>query len=533
MQEAVVPMKVLITDPIHPEGMDILEAVPDLTIVCKPRMPLAQLLEEVADADALIVRSETQVTAAVIEAGTRLQVVGRAGVGVDNVDLDAATRRGVAVVNAPTGNTIAAAEHTIAIMLAMARNLPQANASMREQQWNRSAFMGTEVKGKTLGIVGLGRVGSEVAKRALGLEMRVIGYDPYLVPERAARLGVEIAGFEELLEQSDILTLHTPLTDTTKSLIGPDELGKMKPTARLVNVARGGLVDEAALLQALDEERLAGAAIDVFAEEPLKDFTIARHPKVVCTPHLGASTEEAQAGVTLEVVDQVLTVLRGQPARFTVNAPLVAPEVHDLLEPFLAVGVNVGKIAIQLAQGLPTSAAIVYHGELAAGETGPLRAAVLMGLLQPGREERVNLVNANLLAEDQGLRVEEEKDPGREDFANEVIVRLATTGGEVVLGGTHLRGQTHLTRLGEYHMDVIIDSPYLLVVENEDRPGIIGTVGSLAGRHDINISFMEVGRVRTRGRATMVVGLDDPMPDALLRELMKEPAITSIRLVRL
>jgi D-3-phosphoglycerate dehydrogenase len=253
----------------------------------------------------------------------------------------------------------------------------------------------------------------------------------------------------------------------------------------------------------------------------------------VCTPHLGASTEEAQAGVTLEVVDQVLTVLRGQPARFTVNAPLVTPEVHDLLEPFLSVGVDIGTIAIQLAQGMPTSATITYHGELAAGDTGPLRAAVLMGLLQPGREERVNLVNASLLAEEQGLRVIEEKDPAREDFANEVIVRLTTTGGDIVVGGTHLREQTHVTRLGEHHMDVIIDSPYLLVLENQDRPGIIGAVGSLAGQHDINISFMEVGRVRLRGQATMVVGLDDPMPDPVLQELVKEPAITSVRLVRL
>ena len=526
-------MKVLITDPIHQEGMDILEARPDLTIERRFRAPESEILEAVADADALIVRSETQVTAAVIEAGVRLQVVGRAGVGVDNIDVDAATRRGIAVVNAPTGNTIAAAEHTIAIMLAMARNIPQASASLRDEKWNRSAFIGLEVKGKTLGIVGLGRVGSEVAKRALGMEMRVLGYDPYLVPERAARLGVEIASFNDLLAECDILTLHTPLTDTTKSLIGPEELARMKPTARLVNVARGGLVDEAALLQALDEERLAGAALDVFVDEPLQDYAIAQHPKIVCTPHLGASTEEAQAGVTLEVVDQVLTVLRGQPARFTVNAPLVAADVHELLEPFLSVGVDIGKIAIQMAEGMPTAATIVYHGELAAGETGPLRAAVLMGLLQPGREERVNLVNAGLLAQEQGLRVVEEKDPARQDFANEVIVRLAATAGEAIVGGTHLRGQTHVTRLGEHHLDAIIDSPYLLVIENEDRPGIIGAVGSLAGQHDINISFMEVGRVRLRGRATMVVGLDDPMPDTLVNELVQIPAITSIRLVRL
>ena len=526
-------MKVLVADPIRQEGLDLLQAEPDVTVEVRLHMKPEELVEAIADAEALIVRSESQVTAAVIEAGTRLQVVGRAGVGVDNIDLDAATRRGVAVVNAPTGNTIAAAEHTIAIMLSLARNIPQADASLRQEQWNRSAFMGVEVKGKTLGIVGLGRVGSEVAKRALGLEMQVLGYDPYLVPERAARLGVEIADFEEMLAACDFLTLHTPLTDSTKSLIGPRELGMMKPTARIINVARGGLVDEAALLQALDEEKLAGAALDVFSQEPPTDYRIAQHPKIVCTPHLGASTVEAQAAVTREVVEQVLTVLRGQPARFTVNAPFVAPEVHDLIEPFLSVAADIGKIAIQLAEGQPTSLVIEYQGELASGETGTLKAAALMGLLQPGTEERVNLVNAALLAEERGLQATEKKDPVPQQFTNQITVRLATTGGEVIVAGTHLRGRTHVIRVGEHLMDAAVDSPYLLIIENIDRPGTIGTVGNVAGRHDINISFMEVGRVEARGRATMVVGLDDPMPEEVLDELKQNPAITSVRLVRM
>ena len=526
-------MKVLVADPLHQEGLDLLNAEPDVTVEIRLKMTPEELVAAVADFEALIVRSESQVTAAVIEAGTQFKVIGRAGVGVDNIDLDAATRKGIAVVYAPTGNTIAAAEHTIAIMMSLARHIPQGNASMRQEQWNRSQFMGVEVKGKTLGIVGLGRVGSEVAKRALGLEMRVVGYDPYLVPERAARLGVEIAAFDEMLAACDFLTLHTPLTDTTKSLIGAREIGLMKPTARIINVARGGLVDEDALIQALDDGKLAGAAIDVFTKEPPADYRLALHPKIVATPHLGASTVEAQAAVTREVVEQVLAVLHGQPARFTVNVPFVAPEVQDLIEPFLSVAADLGKIAIQLAVGQPKSVNLQYQGELASGETGTLKAAVLMGLLQPAMEERVNLVNAVLLAEERGLQVTEEKDPVPQQFANQVTVRLSTTGGEVVVGGTHLRGQTHLIRVGEHRLDAAVDCPYLLIIENDDRPGIIGTIGEVAGRHDINISFMEVGRVEARGRATMVVGLDDPMPEAVLGEFKQNPAIISVRLVRI
>jgi len=526
-------VKVLIADPLHQEGLDLLEAEPDITVEIRLKMKPEELVAAIADYDALIVRSESQVTDAVIDAGVNLRVVGRAGVGVDNINLDAATRKGIAVVYAPTGNTIAAAEHTIAIMMALARHIAEANSSMRQEQWNRSQFMGVEVKGKTMGIVGLGRVGSEVAKRALGLEMHVLGYDPYLVPERAARLGVEIAEFDAMLAQCDFLTLHTPLTDTTKSLIGAREIALMKPTARIINVARGGLVDEDALIQALDDDKLAGAAIDVFTKEPLEDYRLALHPKIVATPHLGASTVEAQAAVTREVVEQVLTVLRGQPARFTVNVPFVAPEVQDVIEPFLDAAVMIGKIAIQMANGQPKSVTVQYQGELAAGETGTLKAAVLMGLLQPGTEDRVNLVNAALLAEERGLQVKEEKDPVPQQFANEITVRLATTGGEVIVGGTHLRGRTHVTRVGEHMVDAAVESPYLLIIENIDRPGTIGSVGELAGRNDINISFMEVGRAEARGNATMMVGLDDPMPDSILEELRQNPNITSARLIQM
>ena len=526
-------MKVLVADPLHEAGISLLGQQPDVVVEVRLGMSPSELIEAVADADALIVRSEAKVTGDVLRAGERLQVVGRAGVGVDNIDLDAATRQGVAVVNAPTGNSVAAAEHTIAILLSLARKIPQADASLKRGEWSRSGFMGVEVGGKTLGIIGLGRVGSEVARRARGLDMRVLGYDPFVTPERAGRMGVEPASLGQLLEESDFLTVHTPLTDATQSLLGTKELARMKPGVFLINVARGGLIDEAALLRALDEDRIAGAALDVFSQEPPIDYTLARHPKVVGTPHLGASTVEAQAGVATEVVEQVLAVMHGQAASNTVNAAFVAPEAHELVAPYLAVASDVSKIAIQLADGQLGGIMLTYRGEIAQEETGILKAAALVGLLQPVTDERVNLVNATLLAEQRGLEATEVRDPTPQEYLNQVTVRLATTGGPVIVSGTHVRGRTHLLRIRDFFLDTTVDSPYLLFVENVDHPGVIGALGTATGRHDINISFMDVGRVAPRGHAMMIVGIDEAVPDEVMVELRAIPGVISVRLVRM
>jgi D-3-phosphoglycerate dehydrogenase len=526
-------LKILVADPIAEPGLALLRAQGDIELDVRHRLTPQELVATVPHYDALIVRSETQVTAQVLEAGKRLQVVGRAGVGVDNIDLEAATRRGVAVVNAPTGNTVAAAEHTIAVLLALARNIPQADASLKRGEWRRTAFIGVEIRGKTLGIIGLGRVGSEVARRARGLEMRLLAYDPFVAPERASQLGVELAPLARVLAESDFLTLHTPLTDTTRRILGPQELALVKRGVRIVNVARGGLVDEEALLRALEQGTVGGAALDVFDHEPPGESPLVRHPHVVTTPHLGASTMEAQDQVAREVAEQVLAVLRGQPAQYTVNAPFLPPEAQALLAPYLRVAADVGRIAIQLIEGQLSSITLRLEGEIGRGDTRSLRSGALVGLLEPISEERVNLVNAGLLAEQRGLRIVEERSETAEQYANLVTAEIQASGGSARVSGTYLRGQTHIVRIGRYWLDAVLESSYLLVIDHHDSPGLIGAVGSITGHHDINISSMAVGRLEPRGRATMVVALDDPMPEEVLAKIRAIPRIYSARVVRL
>ena len=526
--------KVLVADSIHQAGVDLLRAQPDLTVDVALRLPPAELLERIADCEALIVRSETQVTADVLDAGARLQVVGRAGVGVDNIDLEAATRRGVAVVNAPTGNTMAAAEHTIALILALARHVPQADASLKRGEWRRSDFMGVEVRGKVLGIIGLGRVGSQVARRAIGLDMRVLAFDPFVAPERAARQGIELATMDDLLEQSDFLTIHTPLMKGTRSLLGPRELGRIKKGVRLLNVARGGLIDEAALLSAVEDGRVAGAALDVFSQEPPPQDSLVAHPRIITTPHLGASTREAQAEVAKEVVAQVLAVLHGHPAEFTVNAPFISPEVHSQVAPFLNVAADVGMIAIQMVEGQLSRLTLRYQGELVGQNASVLKAATLVGLLQPVTDERVNLVNAELLAQQHGIKIEEEwEQTPPEQYANLITVEIAAAGGTTRITGAHARGQTHIVQIQDYWLDALIETPFLLIIDHRDQPGLIGAVGGITGRHDINIASMAVGRQGVRGQAIMAIGLDDPMPEDVQEEVLAIPHIRSLRVVRL
>ena len=523
--------RVLVSDAIAAEGVERLRAsaAVDVKVGLKPN----ELKAILGDYDALVVRSETKVTRDVVEAGSKLQVIARAGIGVDNIDLEAATARGIAVVNAPTGNTVAAAEHTIALMLAMARNVPQAHMSMKQGQWKRSSFMGIELRNKTLGIVGLGRVGSEVARRAQGLSMRLLAYDPFVSPDYARLLRADLVSLGDLLEQSDFVTVHTALTEDTRHLIGESQLARMKPGSRLINVARGELVDEDALLKALDEGRLAGAALDVFLQEPPGDTLLVRHPKVVVTPHLGASTQEAQTEVAIEAADQVLAVLAGLPAQNTVNAPFVSPEVHDALAPYLPVASLLGRLLTRLAEGQFVGVSIEYQGEVAQHDTSVLKSAALAGLMGSLSEERVNLINAALIAQRRGLTVTEHKSAGAQEYTSLLAVTLRTTTGDTTLAGTSLRDEVHVVRVNEYWLDMVPSVPYLLFIEHQDRPGSIGTVGTITGRNDINISFMEVGRLSPRGQAMMILGLDDAVPGPVLEEIRSIGHINSARVVRL
>ncbi len=500
-------MRVLVADPIAQDGLDILQAQVEVDV--KPKLSESELVEIIGEYDALIVRSGTQVTAPVIQAADRLQIVGRAGVGVDNIDLDAATQRGVLVVNAPDGNSIAAAEHTIAMMMALARHIPQANSSLRARKWERKKFMGIEMTGKTLGVIGMGRIGCEVARRARGLQMRVLAYDPYVSSEHAKRLGVEVCELETLLAEADFCTVHVPLTDNTRGLIGAGEMAKLKPSAYLINCARGCIVDEDALLAALEAGQIAGAALDVFAQEPPAHSALLEHPHVIATPHLGASTREAQVAVAVDVAQQVLDVLQGLPAAHPVNAPFVPPETQSQLVPFCEVAEKLGSLARQLVDHRLSQVRIQYAGQLADMDTGLLSALIIKGLLQDVTEARITLVNASLVARERGLRVVEEKTSDAGHFSNLVTLSFADNGDEHVVSGTIMREEPYIVRVDRYWLDFIARG-YQLLIYHRDRPGLIGEVGHITGEADINIAFMAVGRLVPRGEALMALTLDEP-----------------------
>jgi D-3-phosphoglycerate dehydrogenase len=535
--------KVLVADPIADDGVRLLQR--EASVDVKTGMKPQDLAAMIGAYHGLVVRSETKVTAEVLAAGKQLQVVGRAGVGVDNIDLQAATQRGVIVVNAPQGNTISAAEHTIAMMLALARHVPDANASLKGGEWTRSRFVGVEVRGKTLGVVGLGQVGSEVARRAKGLDMNVLAFDPFVTPERAAMLGIELApSLEDLLRGADFLTLHTVLTPETRHLIGEAQMRLMKPTARIVNTGRGEVVDYDALVKAVDEGKVAGAALDVFPDEPSGNASweptpfwshpVLKHEKIIVTPHLGASTAEAQERVAIDVAQQVLAVLRGEPAQYAVNAPIVPLETMGVIAPYIAVAERCASLAVQLAQGQLGSVEVEYLGEIANHDTTALKAAVIKGLLGRVSEENVTIVNANLIAEQRGMRIVERKGPAEKVYANLLRVHLHTSSGEFDVTGTSGHQGPLIVAINDFwEIDIPSTDGWLLLCENEDRPGTIGALGTLLGRHDVNISFMRVGRMAVRGRALMVLGLDDEISETVLAEVEALANIVTAKVARL
>jgi D-3-phosphoglycerate dehydrogenase len=528
--------KVLVADPVAAEGVAYLRDFAEVDE--RHGLSAADLISAIPQYDALVVRSETHVTAEAIGAGERLRIIARAGVGVDNIDVEAATRRGVIVVNSPTGNIAAAAEHTVAMLLALARHIPAANAALRDGRWERSRFVGTEVRGKTLGIVGLGKVGAEVARRAGegGLGMRLIAADPYASPETARKLNVELISLEELLPQADFVTVHTVLTGGTRGLIGSDELARMKPTARIINCARGGIVEEEALLEALNDGRIAGAALDVFSQEPPKDdatlHALIAHPHVVATPHLGASTEEAQVSVAVDVAEQIGEVLRGGSPSTAVNAPLILPDAMRQLQPWLELVERLGRLYTQLHPGPLHRAELSISGEIASYDTRPLTAALIKGLLESISEAHVNLINATVLAKDWGLEVAESRSTTAEQYANLVTLRVNADGPETppsVLSATITWGEERVVRVDRYAAD-FVPSGHLLIARNLDRPGMVGRVGTILGEANVNISHMDVGPVagmneNQGGEALMVLALDAAVPDDALERIRQSPGI--------
>jgi len=524
-------MKVLVADPLAPEGMENLKAMTEVDV--KLGLKPDELKAIIGQYDALIVRSETQVTADVIKCGTKLQIIARAGVGLDNIDVNAATQQGIMVVNAPTGNTVAAAEHTMALMLALARNIPQAHAQLKAGKWNRKEFTGVELRNKTLGIIGLGNVGSGVAVRARGFEMRLIGYDPFASQEYAASIGVKLVPLEQLYREADFITLHLPLTPQTKGMIGEKEIAMMKKGVRIINVARGGLINEEALVKAIGEGKVAGAAVDVFAVEPCTDSILFKNDKIVVTPHLGASTKEAQVNVCIDVVDQIIDVLNGKPARYAVNVPHIAPELLEILRPYMNVSVIVGKMAGQLMSGQLKSLKIRYSGEIAQYDTSPLKAAILSGLLDTVSEERVTMVNAGVIAQQRGLKISEQKEVDVQNYASLISLEVVSSDGTIDVAGTVLRNEPHIVRLNQFWLDIVPTGGYFMLCYHTDKPGLIGAVGSITGRANVNISSMQVARLEKRGKALMILSLDEPAGDETIKEIMQVPDITDVKLVKL
>jgi D-3-phosphoglycerate dehydrogenase len=524
-------MKILVADPVAKEGIEALKAQAqvDVKLGLKPD----ELKKVIGDYEALVVRSETKATADIIQAGTKLQVIARAGVGLDNIDVEAATRQGVVVVNAPTGNTIAAAEHTVAMMLALARHIAQANAKLKSGVWQRSDYMGVELRGKTLGIMGLGNVGSEVARRAQAFNMRLIGYDPFVSSDYARNLAVELVTLEQLLKESDFITLHLPLTAQTKMLLGAKELSKMKPTVRIINCARGGLIDEGALLKAVEAGKVAGAAVDVFVKEPVTDSVLFQNDKIIVTPHLGASTKEAQASVALEVAEQVIAVLKGQPAKYAVNAPQIPAELLSILSPYIQVASTLGRLARQLMEGQINSLRIKYNGEIAGYDTAAIKASVIGGLLEGISEERINLINAAVIAAQRGIKIMEQKDTTCENYASMITLEAVTDAGTTAVAGTVLRGETHIVRMNDFWLDIVPTGGYFLFSDHRDRPGLIGAVGSITGKADINISSMQLARLKPRGQALMILALDEPLPEKQIQEILDLEDVHTAKVVKI
>jgi len=527
--------RVLIADKLEAAGIDLLKAA-GLDVDVRLGLSGADLAAALKDYDAAIVRSQPKVNAAALESPGKLRAIARAGVGVDNIDVPAATRKGIVVMNTPGGNTVSAAEHTIALMFALSRKIPAADAVMKAGGWDRNKFVGTQLTGKTLGVVGLGRIGREVARRAVGLDMTVIALDPFVTAAKAAELGLQTAAtLDELLPKVDFLTIHVPLSAETKSLIGARELGLMKKTACVLNVARGGIIDEQCLADALKAGTIGGAGVDVFTAEPIvAENPLLKAPNVVLTPHLGASTVEAQENVAVEAAQLIADfLLKGQVAN-AVNMAAVDPKELAEVRPFVDLARRLGLLQAQVAQGAIRRASLTFKGDLASKKTKLLTAAFTAGLLEYRLSAgEVNLVNAEVFARERGIEIAESSNPKKGDFASLLHTEVETERGTAVAAGTLFGDQyVRLVQLGPYRMEGYLDG-VMLVFTHNDVPGLIGFVGTIFGKHGTNIAQMTVGRVAPGGEAVGILNLDSPPPEAAVAEVKAHPKISSVTVVAL
>jgi D-3-phosphoglycerate dehydrogenase len=528
-------MKIIVTDEVTDEGLALLQGDPRITLDIRLGLSREALLACIGEYDAIITRSGTTVDKALLEAAINLKIVARAGVGIDNVDVEAATSRGVVVVNAPFGNTNSAAEHTLALLLSACRHIPAAHASLKAGEWKRAKFTGVELKGKTVGVIGLGKVGGRVATRLKAFECEVLGCDPYIAPRRAQDLGVRLASLEELCRTCDILTVHTPLNEETLGMIGPPQFALMKPSVILLNVARGGILDEAGLLAALEAGKVALAAVDVWSEEPPKSATLQRliaQERLVVTPHLGANTQEAQVNVAVDVSREILNHLDRLPLENAVNLPRFDPAVMAQMRPYFKLMTVLSEFGMQLLPGRLERVSFGYQGGLAGHDCAPLTVSGLAALLDRAVDQPVNAVNARLVADQMGLVVAESKSTQGGDFSNLVTLTLEGSEGSRVLAGTLFEGTPRIVKLRDYAMDFMPEE-HLLVLSYQDRPGMIGRIGTLLGEQEVNIAFMNLGRREKKGEAMVVLSVDSPVPETLLEAVRTATQATFAQAIHL
>jgi D-3-phosphoglycerate dehydrogenase / 2-oxoglutarate reductase len=526
--------RVLATDPLDQQGVDVFRASPEIELDLKPGMPQEELQRVIGDYDALVIRSGTTVTAETLKNAARLRAIGRAGIGVDNIDVAAATSRGIVVMNTPGGNNVTTAEHTITLMLALARWIPQADASLRAGRWERSRFTGSEVCNKTLGVVGLGNIGAIVAERAQGLRMRVIGSDPFVTAEAAAKMNVELVSLDEMYARADFITVHTPLTPETRGLINAAAIAKMKKGVRLINCARGGIIDEHDLAEALRAGHVAGAALDVYSTEPPPaDHPLIGLAQTICTPHLGAATSEAQINVAIAIAEQITSFLLRGEIQAAVNMPSVSAEMLTILKPHLMLGEKLGSLLAQLSPEPPTELTIEYAGQVADLDWRPVTHAVLRGLLSHFLDASVNYVNAPAIARERGIQIREARASRSSAFVNSITVGVRrASGASEVEGALFGANILRLVRINSFYMEAVPEG-YVLMLNNRDVPGVVGRVGTLLGKHQINIAGLELGREGPGGRAISFFHVDEPVPETVLAELRRSPEIVSAQLLKL